>query len=958
MSAPTEVADALGYLAGDGYVSDGAATATSARQYVWGELQRKTGVEAAYFRGAAPLVAFATTGDEVEVAACHRRLWNHGRVPLLITTGDEIAVYSCYAKPTSPDRAQAARLAVARSADRIADDLAAFARSEIDAGRGMTQQPEKMRRSHRVDRQLLLNLSRLRASLVASGTSSQVLDGLLGRVIFIRYLEDRGIVSGSNVRDMCGHDSLTDALAGGVDSTYALFDGLKSHFNGDVFAWDAGEHASVKNSALHRVEAFLSGVDLDSGQQRFWPYDFAVIPPELISSIYEELLAETQRRDAAYYTPRHVVDLILDQVLPLDEAGTPTVLDPACGSGIFLAEAYRRLLFRQTIGTSLGKGEEPSHVLTRCIFGVDSSAAAVTVTAFSLYLALLEQYGRTEAWESVKLPKLVGSNLVVGDYFSDHPLRTRRFDLIVGNPPWQSNLSDPAQKFLAASKLPVADQQMATAFVWAAGDQLGPGGQVGMLVPAKPFLHNRHPRALAVRRHLFAHLEVDTVVDLSPTRRDLFQAAVGPAAVLIARRQGKDGRTQPDDVVHAVARPNPLGRGIDAVVVDAEDIHRIPRGVAEAYPDCWKIYLWGSKRDLALITRLRELFPTVGDLARDRGWRHGQGFQIAGGDRKPASEVTALPLVSTDSIGPLSYRTESWADPPRFMHRPRDPELYRAPHVLLRRTVTVDGTIGVAFVPRDAAHSNGVVGISGGRRDRDELLLLAGFFSSSLFRYLQFLTNSTWGVERPAIEANEVLSTPLAEPSGRATRAILDATTVARRARRGDRSWQQRLDKAVFDLFGLDSRERQLVTDVVRAQLGMHLARWTSDAFRPPTRADISRYCRSLQEQVRELLPELEWGTCDSRRVGSFLAVTVPIGATSPTDVSDAAVLDALAEGAESGAEALVVRPSSIRVAGNKVHVVKPAESHLWTESRGVDDALNLAGYLLSIRSASNARSR
>ena len=50
-----------------------------------------------------------------------------------------------------------------------------------------------------------------------------------------------------------------------------------------------------------------------------------------------------EQHGSTYYTPPELVEFILADLL--DESaleGNPTVCDPACGSGIFLVEAYRR----------------------------------------------------------------------------------------------------------------------------------------------------------------------------------------------------------------------------------------------------------------------------------------------------------------------------------------------------------------------------------------------------------------------------------------------------------------------------------------------------------------------------------------------------------------------------------------------------------------------------------------
>ena len=157
---------------------------------------------------------------------------------------------------------------------------------------------------------------------------------------------------------------------------------------------------------------------------------------------------------AAYYTPRHLVDLVLDELVPWQgDVTEQTILDPSCGSGIFLAEAFRRFAYRHTIA----HGQSPSFkslsgLLTRCIYGVDISSAAIGVSAFSLYLALLEHVDPPTAWREARLPVLVGRNLVVSDFFEDHALANRHFDLIVGNPPWRSALTRAASEWVHEQK--------------------------------------------------------------------------------------------------------------------------------------------------------------------------------------------------------------------------------------------------------------------------------------------------------------------------------------------------------------------------------------------------------------------------------------------------------------------------------------------------------------------------
>ncbi len=98
------------------------------------------------------------------------------------------------------------------------------------------------------------------------------------------------------------------------------------------------------------------------------PYEFSVIPAEILGQVYEQFLGKVIRLTAAhradvedkpevrkaggvFYTPSYIVDyIVMKTVGEFVKGKTPrdvaklTVLDPACGSGSFLLGAYRFLL--------------------------------------------------------------------------------------------------------------------------------------------------------------------------------------------------------------------------------------------------------------------------------------------------------------------------------------------------------------------------------------------------------------------------------------------------------------------------------------------------------------------------------------------------------------------------------------------------------------------------------------
>lgn len=95
--------------------------------------------------------------------------------------------------------------------------------------------------------------------------------------------------------------------------------------------------------------------------------------------------------------------MMLSEVLPTssDEYNCP-VLDPACGSGIFLVESYKRLIKRWKQAKRVEKVpyDDLVELLTGNIFGIEFDKTAIRVAAFSLYLTLIDELDPKTLWNS------------------------------------------------------------------------------------------------------------------------------------------------------------------------------------------------------------------------------------------------------------------------------------------------------------------------------------------------------------------------------------------------------------------------------------------------------------------------------------------------------------------------------------------------------------------------------
>lgn len=175
---------------------------------------------------------------------------------------------------------------------------------------------------------------------------------LMLRVLFIRYLIDRGINIGYQGLDdnVKKSQEVFLEIIKNKDKIYELFGYLKTKFNGNLFEMDAqAEKDALDDKALTTLYNFMTAkIEMKTGQWCLFPYyDFNIIPIELISNIYEILLGREKRnKDKAFYTPEYLVDYIVNRTVGsfLESEEACPVLDPSCGSGIFLVKTLQRIL--------------------------------------------------------------------------------------------------------------------------------------------------------------------------------------------------------------------------------------------------------------------------------------------------------------------------------------------------------------------------------------------------------------------------------------------------------------------------------------------------------------------------------------------------------------------------------------------------------------------------------------
>jgi hypothetical protein len=489
-------------------------------------------------------------------------------------------------------------------------------------------------------------------------------------------------------------------------------------------------------------------------------------------------------------------------------------MDPACGSGIFLVEAFRRIVRYQ-----VGKARRPltraelRGILRKQIAGMDVSSEAVRVAAFSLYLAMLHYLEPPNILANKELPHLTFATrkrtdprrhfdiLIASDAFSiektvsDERVRKRFLsrcaDVVVGNPPWgapqtrnvpKELRSDGGIQWCEDRNLSVGDKERSQTFIHRTRDLLRPGGRAGLLVSTGVFF-KRNATTKLFREHWLSTSTLRKVVSFAAVRDAFFkngsdpsdpgrQGAVAPFAAVIF-----DKGPPPSESYFAYwsAKETAFVKRVQAVILNWADARVADQAAYSRDDTLWKIYWWGGHRDHALIQRLR-LERSFQQVIDPDGSRMRVGF-IEANRELPANWLRRFQEFPTNAFvryGPLP--TGAFVKPPRRVERRRDKVIYQGPRILIKRGIDQNEDEGgriaaryetADFCFRDSIYCALLSGADGTAASltEDQAKVVLAILWSSLTRYFLFMTSGTWGLWHDEVKKDVLYSLPIRFPS-------------------------------------------------------------------------------------------------------------------------------------------------------------------------------------------------
>lgn len=593
----------------------------------------------------------------------HQKLWNAGIVPYCFIYGvSKVLVYNCSKTPSDPEDTTFFTKPhdIINLIDDVQLQLERYSAKKFDSGLFWdSEKGKEFNYNKSAYEQLLNQLNVVKKNIIgqAGQQHAKLVKRLLMMIILIKYLEDRKDEDGISalMPDKYGEisegcTSLSDILQN-HDRLLTLLDALSSnrHFNGRIFSLTDSEKTDVRVLDIQYFRFFAEGNmkvfdrRYAFGQMSLWQlYRFSYLPIELISHIYENFLEDEEgnREEGVVYTPPYLVQFLIDRCMPLNVPKSKfKVLDPACGSGIFLVGAFKRLIQWWRLQHDWQKPtkediQELQRLLKDNIYGCDIVEEAVELTYFSLSLALLDALSPKEIWENVHFDNLKDGNLFPYDFFIALKPLPNDFDLVIGNPPFKSKLTPRAKEIdeeesanhQGRPKTP--DDQIALLFLDKSFELLKDDGKSCLILPSGPVLYNSG--AEVFRKHLLKKARFRYFYDFTPLRKTLFKssgkAGAKPSVVVVFA----DNNCDRDGLIHhCIFRSTRAASEKVEFEIDHYDIHPVAYETALNTPKVWHANFMGGGRLQQFAQRIAGI-DTLGDYLEEKealhGWEVGEGW--------------------------------------------------------------------------------------------------------------------------------------------------------------------------------------------------------------------------------------------------------------------------------------------------------------------------------------------
>jgi hypothetical protein len=759
---------------------------------------------------------------------------------------------------------------------------------------------------------------------------------LIGRALFFRFLCDRKVLKpqslrsvstdAANLRDCFKNARSAASTSAWLDRTFngdflpltltdqdnlAFFDRMEKRTSGQVFS-----HLS----AILNDDESAGGVY----QQKFhWAkFDFAHVPVGLLSQVYEKFSqrwSPDAKATSVHYTPRRLAEYLVEEAfVNLPNAASARVLDPACGAGVFLVLAFRRLY--QARWKAEGRRPDTSairRILENQIAGFEVSESALRLTALSLYLTAIELDPQPTPPSKLGFNDLRGRVLFncrrpEPDDPTDGPVigslgnhvgkeHTGAYDLVLCNPPWTSLKTKPKRgsknlsldmevaglreryQVLAAEYTRVSREVLTRRgldafaleyqnpdnvpdlpFVWRSMEWCRSRGRIGMVLPGR-ILFKQEAVPRRAREILFQSVAINGILNCSNlTGTQVWPNMNQPFLLLFAENQIPKANHRLRWVTpHFDLKLNHKGE----VRIDSKSVELVDIQTAIHEPWLWKALAIGTALDVDVTRKLKldSTKPLLQYWKKELKLATGKGYSVETAGQQDASRLHDLWDLSDTSL----FRFKVHIDKLQMFSlpkagRPRELEIYRKPLVLVKGFPGLTRSKGWALLSlNDVAFKKNFYGYSGAGNENGEELVryLQLFVHSYIWMHLVLMKSPKMGVERREFYKDDLDTCPFIPLEILTTEQRKSITSLSQRlialdtTATDDPILFRDIDTFFAGLYGLNKFDAEVIRDTIETSMPFKDARLRASECPTPPQREL--FMLGLQTSLRPFVRKL-----------------------------------------------------------------------------------------------------
>ncbi len=462
------------------------------------------------------------------------------------------------------------------------------------------------------------------------------------------------------------------------------------------------------------------------------------------------------------------------------------ILDPACGSGIFLVETLRKLVAQyEKVNNKIILANELKKLVKDNIFAIDYNKDALSISVFSLYITMLD-YQNPKEIEKFKFPHLLKSdknpkpNFFNNDFFDTDDeynkiLKNKKLNFIIGNPPYGGSTIKKdsfADKYIKLNKISIGNRDIVQAFMIRVKDIIAKSTKISFIVTSK-LLYNLDTKEFRTK-HFFNQFKINHILELSSVRNEIFENVSIPVSILLYEYSTKEEILK-NDINYISMKPSRYFRKLKILLISKSDFKKVNQSKLLDNDYLWKILVYGSYLDFNFIKTLKSnKYNTIQDLVDNKELIKYQGFKRKDGNKKidttrlkefdfidtGAKKKNLKPFYISSHLDKFNYDVVGYTN-----RKLTDDytDIYKAPILLFTGGLTNELKQNSAITYKNTVFTSSVVALKSIYSNIDTLKIINGLFYSKYFSYYLLHTASSTGIKQEECDDYEKLSLPFIE---------------------------------------------------------------------------------------------------------------------------------------------------------------------------------------------------